>query len=82
MDDGDLIDVVGVVVVDGWVGAAVWAVAMDVAKVSACHRPRSSRRILLLTYMLSTRTEGRRGSDEQEARDPEIFWQSSNRIRN
>mgnify|MGYP006091827187 FL=1 len=53
VDDGDLIDVVGVVVVDGWVGAAVWAVAMDVAKVSACHRPRSSRRILLLTYMLN-----------------------------
>jgi len=37
---------------------------MDVAKVSACHRPRSSRRILLLTVMLG-RTEGRRGSDEQ-----------------
>ena len=53
VDDGDLIDVVGVVVVDGWVGAAVWAVAMDVAKVSACHRPRSSRRILLLTVMLN-----------------------------
>jgi hypothetical protein len=31
----------------------VWAVAMDVAKVSACHRPRSSRRILLLTVMLN-----------------------------
>ena len=61
VDDGDLIDEVGVVLVDGWVGAAVWAVAMDVAKVSACHRPRSSRRILLLTVML-VRTEGRRGS--------------------
>ena len=60
MDDGDLIDVVGVVVVDGWVGAAVWAVAMDVAKVSACHRPRSSRRILLLTVMLNGREERKR----------------------
>ena len=60
MDDGDLIDVVGVVVVDGWVGAAVWAVAMDVAKVSACHRPRSSRRILLLTVMLERKREERK----------------------
>ena len=49
VDDGDLIDEVGVVLVDGWVGAAVWAVAMDVAKVLTCDRPRSSRRTLLLT---------------------------------